>query len=425
MKLRRVLFSIALLLQLVQSVHALEFSADAGIGVNYTDNSLKVADDEESDYETRLDGGFVLDHDGQSWLIDIDYRAAYIEYDRDTQSDSTQVDGDASVQYQQIDEVLFWNISNSVRSVITDKRLQDTSDNRENRSITTFSPELRLPITRVDSLNTVASYSRTDYEDNSQQESERLGGTVSWLHRFSQVDSLDLTGGYFDVNFDNSISDYEYYIARLSYASTLSKLSYTLVVGYNEVQREVFEDTDGPYLNANFVYKSGFSQWELNLLQELTDTSRGNNNGDISGLDDSSSTDGPVDVYEVYTGELAYSTEVLCGVCILRLSVLASKEDYEILPDDNEEIGARVRFDYRLSTLSSIGAAIAYADYSFTGNNPRVDYDLQRYELFFRRSMTRNFSVRLFTSFEKRESDVSFSEYEEIRGGVSVNYEFR
>jgi hypothetical protein len=302
--------------------------------------------------------------------------------------------------------------------------LQDTSDNRENRSITTFSPELRIPITRVDSFNTIASYSRTDYEDNSQQESERLGGSVGWSHRFSQIDLVDLTGAYYDVNFDESLSDYEYYTARLTYASTLSKLRYTLVAGYNEVQREVFEDTDGPYLNANFVYESGFSQWELNLLQELTDTSRGNNNGDITGLDDSASTSGRVDVYEVYTGELAYRTEALCSVCTLGLSALVSKEDYELLPDDNEEIGARVDLDYRLSTLSSVGVAMTYSDVSFTGNNPRNDFDLQRYTLLFQRSITRKFSMRLFASFEKRQSDVSFSKYEEIRGGVSVNYEF-
>ena len=417
-------FVTALLLQSAQAAYAVELAVDAGVGTEYTDNSRKVANDTESDYETRLDGAFGLTHEGTSWFLDLDYRASYLDYADNTQSDSTQFNGDATIQYEQIDEVLFWNLSNSVRSVITDRALQDTSDNRENRWITTFSPELRLPITRVDSLNTAASYSRTDYEDSDQQASERLGAGVGWSHRLSEVDTLELSGSYFDVSFDDSVSDYEYYVGRLTYTSTLSRLNYRLVAGYNETQRDNFEDTNGPYLNANLVYQSGFSRWELNLLQELTDTSRGNNNEDITDLNDSTSTDGQVDVYEVYTGELAYTTEVICRVCVLRLSVLATKEDYEILPDDNEQLGARVGFDYNFSRRSSVGAAVVYTDYSFTGNNPRVDYGLQNYSVFFRHLITRNFSARLFAGYEKRDSDTSSQNYEETRGGVSVNYEF-
>lgn len=423
MRVRISLFLMALLLS-SQALYALDFTLSAGGGVQYTDNALKVADNEESDYETRLDGSFGLDHEGKSWLVNMDYRASYLEFADDTQSDSTEVNGIASVQYEQFDDVLFWNLSNSIRSIVSDRQDTDISDNRENRSISTFSPVLRMPLSRVDSLNTTVSYSKIAYEENNQQDSERLGGSVGWMHRFSRVDSLDLTGAYYDVSFDSALSEYEYYTARLTYASTLSKLSYSLVAGYNETQREIFEDTDGPYLNANFVYEDGFSQWELNLLQELTDTSRGNNNGNLTELGDSASASGRVDVYEVLSGELSYNTEAVCSVCVISLSVLASEESYEILPDDNRELSARVGFDYNFSRRSSLGVDAAYSDTTFTGNNPRADFNLQIYNIFFQRFLTRNFSMRLSSSFEKRDSDAASDKYEEIRGGISVSYEF-
>ena len=407
-----------------QSLYALDFTISAGVGVQYTDNALKVADDEESDYETRLEGSLGLDHEGKSWLVDMAYQAAYLEYAEDTQSDSTEINGRASVQYEQFQDVLFWNASNSIRSIVSDRRDADISDNRENRSISTFSPELRIPVSRVDSLNTTLSYSRIAYEESNQQDSERLGGSVGWTHRFSRVDTLDITGAYDDVSFDSALNEYEYYTTRLTYASTLSRLSYSLVVGYNETQRDFFEDADGLYFNANFLYDNGASQLELNLLQELTDTSRGNNNDSLTDLGDSASASGFVDVYEVVSGELAYNSQAICSVCDVRLSVLVSEESYEILPDDSREISASVEFDYNFSRRSSLGMDVTYSDTAFTSNNPRADYDLQLYNMFFQRTITRNFSMRLSTSFEKRSSDAASDSYEEIRGGISVSYEF-
>ncbi len=424
MKFGKKLYFVVPLVFIMDPLAAFELEFDAGVGVEHTDNAQKRADNGDSDYITGISGGIVVTHESESIQIEVDYRALYTEYKDDTQQDSTEVVGDARLFYEQIQNSLFWTLTNSVRNIIRDKQFADNADNRENRSITTLSPEWRLRIGSVDTLNTSLSYVRVSYEDSGQQDSDRLGGDIVWGHDLSSIYSFDVTAIYQDVNFDNGINDYEYYSGRLGFNAELSRLSYRFVLGYNESQRDRFEDTDGTYVNANFIYVSGSSQWELDLLQELTDTSRGNNNDGLTDLGDATTAGRGVDIYEVTSAELIYTTEVVCELCTFSVAVLMVDESYKILPDDNLELGGRINLSYRLSRQSTIDFDVSYQDYTFRNGNPRQDYYVQRYGLIFSHDLTRKFTVDASVSHETRNSHTDVLEYDETRAGISINYQF-
>jgi hypothetical protein len=415
---------LALITQPFGLIYAFETELDAGLGVAYVDNSRKTSDNEESDYETFVDGALGLGHEGESWLLELDYRARYTEYDQNTQDDSTKLDGDTKIRYEQIDKALFWNFTNSIQNIKSDKQSQDIGENRENRSITRFYPELFMNLSKLDDLKATVSYTRVDYQDTSGQDSERVGGEATWAHKLSTTDAFGLQVVYDNVTFDNSLSDYEYLSARVGYQAVLARLNYDLAVGYNDVRRDEFEDADGLYIKADFIYDNDISQWQLSLLRDLTDTSIENANDRTTDLGDAGNAGDAVDIYETRSVQLEFTTVAVCERCNLKFSVYYEDEDYQILPDDNQELGAVVGFGYRLSRLSSINLNARFQDFSFDNNVAGEDYTVQRYNVNYDRTIFRDFTLGAFFSFEKRDSDRKVATYDAYRVGLALSYSF-
>ena len=416
-------YGVLALLIVSNPLSALERSIGLGAELEHSDNSLKTNENERSELEQRVTADVRLEHEGESIVADVNYDAVYIDFDKDTQDDETSVVGNASIIYEQIDNQLFWTLENSRRNVVRDRALADVQSNREDNSISSISPRLILRPTAVDSIDTRLGYSRIDYEDSGEQDSERLSAGVSWQRRLTKVDTVSLNISYQDISFDLGADDYEYYLASVEYSARLSRLNYSVAVGYNESQRDS-GDADGGYLDVEADYTSGASRWSLQLLHELTDTSRGNNNSDFTGLGDFSSSGGQVDVFERSNLELGYANSAVCDACTFDASLWYQEEDYKNLDNDNNELAARISLSYRYSRLLTVRGNIGYRDLSFEGANPRNDYDISYYGLNLSQTITRNFSISYQLRFEELSSSANDDNYEELRGGISIRYQF-
>ncbi|MFT5928038.1 MAG: hypothetical protein ACI805_001155, partial [Candidatus Azotimanducaceae bacterium] len=100
--------TVQLLALLLQSLHAsaLDTTFELGAGLEYTSNALKTSTDERSDIEQQAIAALGLTHEGSSVIAEIDYIARFTAYDENTQSDQTEVTGDASIVYEQMDKQL-------------------------------------------------------------------------------------------------------------------------------------------------------------------------------------------------------------------------------------------------------------------------------------------------------------------------------
>ena len=402
---------------------ALETSFSVSAGASHTDNSLKSSDDtNQSELEQSVDANIGLSHSGKSVKADIGYVFSRIEYDKETQDDETITTGDASITYEQIEQTLIWNLDNSRRSVVRDRGLVDIESNRDEQSVTTAKGTYILHPSETDTVSTSISYSDIRYDDQDQQDSDRTGITAVWNRQLTQVDSLSLNLGFDDVSFENSVSDYEYYSATVGYQAVLSRLSYQIQVGYNEQESDSRNNTGG-LLRANFNYSYGGSNWSLDLSRQLTDTSRGNNNNSISNLDQFSSFSNS-DVLELTSADFTYSNTTLCESCTVALSVLLDQERYEVLDDDNDQVAARVQFAYQLSRTTSLSSNADYREFSFKGANTRNDYNIVSYGFSLSKDITQDLSISLSVNYEDKESDLSLEDYDELRGGISLNYQF-
>ena len=420
------IISIALLV-LSLPVSALETAIDLGLGLEHTNNALKSSVDKKSELEQIATAGLGLNHEGPSITAEIGYSVEFRAYDKNTQSDETALTGDALIVYEQIDQRLRWTLENSRRSILSDSELSNIQSNREDRSITSISPELILRPSRADAFVTKLTYSVIDYEESEQQDSDRAEVSLSWQRRMSALDTASINISYQDIGFDNGPSvfqqesDYEYYQGSVGYSAELSQLNYSLNLGYNESLRDS-GDIDGGYVRAEASYEDGSSRWSVLIGQELTDTSQQNGNYDLSGLGDFTNSSGGVDVFERRNVDLTYSGGSVCAVCTVSVSLLYKDDDYEQLGNDTDEYAIRTSFGYRITRLleSDISAGARRISY---GDDGRDGYDLTEVEARIVQSMLK-LSIEYSLGYENRESDDVNNDYEEVRGGISISYRF-
>ena len=405
------------------SLYAYDAHLSAGVGVEHTNNSTKVSENGPSDLKQQANLDLGLSRKGESVDADIGYKVGYIDYSRDTQRDSTEISGNLNVDYRQVENLLVWHLKNSVRNVKRDTALVNTSDNRENRSISSISPEFTFRLSSVDTLQLTPSYTDVSYE-TSNNDSERIGTVMDLSHSLSSVDSLGLSLNYNKVDFSAAGADYDYYRAVVFYRAQLARINYSVSVGYNETDRDSFSKTiSGNYFSAAANYSHGYSSFGLSFLQELTDTSLGNNNDSITGVSpgQDSST---VDIYRRRSLQMDYTTRALCSTCSVNLYLSVEDKNYEGTTPDNVESTAGVRLGYELTRLSAISLDASYTNTAYDGRVTPSDYDEQHYRINWRREVFRDLNLNIYVGYEERTSSEPTREYDELVGGLACNYRF-
>lgn len=408
---------------LAEPTFSLDTSLAVSADINHTDNSLKASAGEVSELEQMLRADLSATHKGSKVAADVNYSVSRTRYDKNTQEDETEVTGNAQISYEQIAQTLTWTLKNTRSSLVRDRSLANTQTNRDERSITRAEGAYIFRPTKADSVTVTAFYTDARYDDVGSQDSERGGISAVWGHQISKVDSLLLTLDYSDVSFDTQSSDYEYYAASVGYAANLSKLSYRILVGYNE-QQSGGGTIEGGRVDVNASYDAASSAWSLRLLNELTDTSIGNNNSSVSGLSIFTNANNSGDVLERRSAELSYSNRNVCQSCSATIALLYQEENYEVLLDDSEEGAVRVSFDYQYNALTTFSVHLGYKDVAFTGGNTREDYDEVVYGASLSRTLSKSLVLSLYLGYEERESDSAAEEYDELRGGASIRYRF-
>ena len=401
---------------------SVEMSVVVGAGLEHTDNANKSKTNTISEWQSKASADFSLQHSGSELNVELGYRADYTHYDKDSQEDDTTLEGDALLVYEQIANTLTWTLENSRRSVLKDKALDDLQSNREDRSISSIAPRLILKLSPRDSLIFDASYTDIQYDDSDQQDSNRIGAGMLWAHNLSAVDALSARLQYQDVSFEKqqSVNDYEYYLATLGYQAKLSRLSYSVDAGVNQSKRKT-DDYEGYYFNGDLDYQYHANTFSLTLVHELTDTSRGDNN---EGLGDFNNSSGDIDIFERSNVELSFTNKNLCNTCSIRVFALEELEDYENLSKDSREFRAGINFGYKFTRLLTAGVEVDYSELRFVNGNGDADYDTLRYRLRLNQSLSRELSLDWFVSFEDKTSDNNVQNYDELRGGVSISYRF-
>ena len=414
--------SAILVLSVGQGAYALEPRAAVGIQVDHSDNSNRSASNPVSDTELRAFLDIGLEHGGRDIDARLGYRFDRVSFDENTQRNTSEVSGDAVVEYRQIEDRLVWNFTNSVRNVLRDVRAVDTSDNRENRATTTLSPEFTYRFSPNTRFQLIPAYTNVNYQD-SDSDSDRLSGSLVWLHNTSTVDVVGINLNYQDISFDNDLDNYELYRGFVSYTTALPRLNYSLNLGYNEIEREGSEPIDDIYVSFDADYAYNRSAFSLSVVQELTDTSIGDRDRGLEELPLSRQTLNEIDILERRNIQVGYRAPAVCSLCNVGLFLSWEDEGYERLPEDNEEIRLGLNFGYQMSRFSQFTADFSYSEIAFDGG-VQEDYEVKSLRLLWEKSFNTGLSISVFAGYQERDSDGVGRGYDEFSGGFSASYRF-
>lgn len=426
MKLRSITGSVAVLSLFGWPMASLALTTTLGVGAGalHTNNSNKVSVDESSDVEQTVDASVTANHQTSSLTFDLNYDASETRFKHDTQRDESAVNGNASLDWSQVPNLLSWHVDHSVRDLLRGKSLVNTQENREGRSITTGSGSLSTRLGQANTATLTAIYSGVRFEDSNQLDSDRVGATLNLDRSLSAVSNLFLSGSYNEVDFDNRQNNYHYVNSQLGYSAQLSRLSYTIQLGYNEQTLESGKTFDGTSFNLNARYRDAGTTWSATARRQLTDTSRGNNNLSISGLS-SSATLTTAEVYERTAAELSYSNSNICAGCNWDVRLLGETERYESESNDNDELAVSTGMSYQWTQLVSLGGNVQYRKVNFNGLVAAADYDVVNYRINMGFALGKNLSMSVAVGFEDYDSDVDTRDYDELTGGLSLFYQIR
>jgi hypothetical protein len=319
-------FSPLLLPLLCSAAYGNEFGGDISAATFYSDNALKAASDEISERHDEYSLGLAGDYSNQLVTFNAEYRAREYRFAEESQPDRNTLEGSTSLLIGQEHHPADLLLSHSRRSLKSNTDAVDLLQDRDEREIFSAVPTLRYRATEVDSLMLRGDISRIDYRYNETRNSDRRGGSLVWLHRFSEVDSINVSVHSLDITYDyHPESDYKYEQAHVSYTARLSQLVYTVEAGYNASKPEVGEDLSEPSFRLDATYTAGANLFSLVIDQRITETSMGNgNSGDIF---DAGSVNYVCNLgfYQIDRRSLTlgYSNNNLCGRCTVSLNLRA------------------------------------------------------------------------------------------------------
>lgn len=394
-------------------------SVSGSLDNRFSDNMERVADEEQSDVETRVSISVRHVKDPGQCNSVLDGTLGYGYWFDDTFDPQAYTDlgfeGDCNLT-----PGLRWLASNRLSDVRESSRRPDVPDNSTRKNVFTTGPEYTLLLGSRDQLQFTVQYQNTEFEEPDQSDSDRVIGSVAWNHFFSVAFSGGLTlntnraeldsGVEINRNSANLTFNKAWPATRLDGSFGVSEIETTFnsgsqksdaIVGDIGFIRQINPSTDF-FLNASrelsdqtsdFDFR--FGDFEFNLTE--TDT---------------------VEVTALKAG----IDKVFSGGSALNVSISGSRSDYLASGNVEERTGAEVFAIRPITPRTSVNSSISL-DYLSYQDDDSED-TLIAFDLGISHQLSRDLGVNLRIGHERRSSDFVLREYEENWLVVGVSYRF-
>ncbi len=393
-----------------------------------SDNATREAlDSEKIEERQNIYSGGVSAHIKNQWmLLTSNYDVMREEYLEDSQEGYTTLEG--KTEFIAGNETQPFNLllSHTRRSILNSPDAIDTNKNRDERTLLMAEPSYKLQLRNANLLMLKASVMESSYRDDDSRKAQRSGLSLAWERGITKVDRIQLIAQRNTTKFDAAPeSDYQYESISLLYAVSLNRLQYLLKVGQNRAIPETGSDSiSHPSYQAEVNYTSGNNVIRLSSERRIEDTSFGRNgtSGSSNVLDSKSVG---IDLINLQTSEISWTTQALCERCQFMLRATKNKEEFNSLTaNSNDDQGVGARFSYRFSRAATINLDGSKHERSFSGSGSQEDFDVVQSKLSFDYAVLKDLRLSAYHKKEKRSSSNVLKSYDENITGVSISYSF-
>lgn len=341
-------------------VQALDLNWGGSLNSDFSDNGRRVAVNPESERQDNIGLNIAASDQMKYVQYDLGYNWSYTNFSKDSQEDRSLLDGDASVTLGKRLGLFQVVIDHSRRKSLIDPTQQNLFANLEERDITTVSPRLNLPLSRIDIVTLSAQKSQVSYAESSLRNSQTTGADIVYRHNLSAVDSISVSFSNQDIEYTEIENyTYNYQLLAFGYQAQLRNLSYSLSAGYNEVEQNG-DKFGGLNYQVELEYDLTGAVFTASAAREITDNSSGS--GAAINISGDALADGRFDGPDQYLREFASASLAfgrLCTRCTLDFGFSIENETYRNFSvNDTRETNINSSFDYRLTTRST--SSISY-----------------------------------------------------------------
>ncbi|GGY82343.1 hypothetical protein GCM10011613_28890 [Cellvibrio zantedeschiae] len=404
------------------------FTADISVSSQLTDNAQKqfvesIRVDERQDlYQFAFSGAY-----SNEWIVaNTHYSLAEQRFSENSQPAYTSLVGGFDLDVGANSQPAHLKVSHSSENLLNAPDALDFTNNRDERSILTTEPSLRWRMTAADTFVIGARVSEINYKEHSEKDSSLRGVQIVWQREISKIDSVKLAAMSSRTSFDiDSTLDYRLDTLLATYSAKLSHLEYDISVGANSVFQEAQSlDFTRPSMDIDFKYTAGSNTFNINVNRHISDSSSGS--GQPLGFESAGSSASGVglDLIDVTSASVSWSTDIFCDSCMLNLSSAKNKENYEVLIEDSVENVVNMSFSYRLVRSGTVILSFWQRERSFDSSSIREDISNKNIEVRYRHTFSNKVSLDAFAKKYQRDSANKFSSYDENVTGIRLAYSF-
>lgn len=402
------------------------FNTEVSTESIFTDNALKTAGDGISERQDTLSLGLSAQQNNRWSNFKLGYSADRTYFSQASQEDANTLEGDA--QWVLGKEYDWFNLTlqDSRRKVLRSNAATPLLSNTGERELMTLKPQLRLHLSPVDQVIFGASREAVRVKRIAAADANRDTADLIWQHHLSAADKL-----MFSINQGESTrkdadeADYKYQIARLGYQAQLNHLMYDIQLGYQKTRARGQEEFGKPNYTLDISYDKNGHSFSVGASSAVTDTLFGDGNGgslDETLMQDSLSEN--YDLVKLSQASLSWTGPKLWRGLAFSAQMQYSNHDYSTLPEDYSDRAVSLSINYSFAARTQGNLRIERSDAAFDQVGKLSDYQEDNLLLRISHEFTQALSADFLLGKIQRHSDDALNEYDEMRTGVSVHYQF-
>ena len=409
------------LLATSQPALALQFNANAGLGVEYSDNVAEVASNEQEDLILHANLAAILEESTGPLLARAEASWNHQNYRDNSFGDQDYFSLGAVADWEQLRDRLSWNIRDYYTQTSINSLGTDTPDNTENTNAFSFGPTVRFPVSARQDVFVAPFFSDYTYEE-SNLDNRRYGLSAGWSYQMYPTMKVGLEGDVIDVNYEDINTDYRTSSIHSVLSGTRAHSVYRMTLGYTIIDRDSFSNHEGPTGSFSWLYNlTGKSSIRAYMASSLTDASSrflGSviqpDHGDFTNVQTSS------DIFRDNIVRLEYSRRE--STLNTRVWSEFRDLDYKEEPNDRkvQDYGAEITYD--MSALITAGLTGSYVRTKQTDTGHINKEYLVGGNL--RYNLSRKLSCLFNVTYEEEDSTLATTEYDELSVFAGLTYAF-
>lgn len=401
------------------------FNADVSASVLQSDNGAK-AEEQGALKVSELQRIYALGVNGEytnDWvLLSAGYDLSEQQYSKNSQPDYTRLTGTLQMDLGNNDQPLHLKVTHANQSLLNAPDAIDISSNQDERSILTVEPSLRWRASDADDLSASVRTTDVSYDARSEKDSNIKAMQLVWQRDINKINSFNLSLVSSKTAFDSSpLFDYTLESAAMRYTTTLKRLTYSASAGVNKVtQSEKAITFTKPNYDFLINYKNVFNTLSFNLNRAVSDSSSGSG----AMFDSVAATSNQIDIIDITSATLNWSTDRLCEQCLLNLYAGKNKENYQSLLEDAVIKSAGVKLSYRVVRNGTIAVVFSENKREFELGSVSNGFEYKTYEATYNYLFMSKLGVNTFVRKLVRTSAFGTERYNENIAGLTLTYSF-